>query len=167
MWLLSTSRAELHYFADTRSIPGGYAILSHTWSKSEQTFQQVRDICVRCEESSQNPRDLVSDKICNCCKLAERDGYKWVWIDSCCIDKSSSMELSEAINSMFDWYVFAEVCYVYLEDVRTDPRKNPRQFFRARWHTVDGRCKSYSPRRWSCFCQWTGRPSGRSIASPR
>lgn len=39
------------------------------------------------------------------------------WIDSCCIDKTSSAELSEAINSMFEWYRRAEVCYAYLSDV--------------------------------------------------
>jgi hypothetical protein len=39
---------------------------------------------------------------------------------ACCIDKSSSAELSEAINSMFAWYRNAKVCYVYLEDVPHD-----------------------------------------------
>ncbi|KAL3423551.1 hypothetical protein PVAG01_05298 [Phlyctema vagabunda] len=34
-------------------------------------------------------------------------------MDSCCIDKTSSAELSESINSMFDWYRDAVVCYVY------------------------------------------------------
>ena len=135
MWLLSTYRAELHYFPDTRSLSEGFAILSHTWLGAEQTFQQVRDICARCKQSGQNPRDLVSDKIRNCCITAERDGYKWLWIDSCCIDKSSSTELSEAINSMFDWYVLAEVCYAYLEDVHKDPEDDESEFLEARWHT--------------------------------
>ena len=49
--------------------------------------------------------------------LAVRD----VLIDSCCIDKTSSTELSEAINSMFNWYALSEVCYVYLEDVPHAP----------------------------------------------
>jgi hypothetical protein len=34
-----------------------------------------------------------------------------------CIDKTSSAELSEAINSMFRWYKKAQMCYAYLEDV--------------------------------------------------
>ena len=135
MWLLNTHDAKLHDVADTRSLPGGYAILSHTWSGAEQSFREVRDICARSEGLGQNPRYFVSDKIRNCCIIAERDGYDWVWIDSCCIDKSSSAELSEAINSMFDWYVLAEVCYVYLEDVRSDPNANPAEFIAARWHT--------------------------------
>lgn len=59
----------------------------------------------------------LSDKIREICKIAREAGFRLVWIDSCCIDKSSSAELSEAINSMFDWYRLADVCYVYLEDV--------------------------------------------------
>ncbi|KAI6138370.1 hypothetical protein BKA82DRAFT_58501, partial [Pisolithus tinctorius] len=48
---------------------------------------------------------------------AVKDGYEWLWIDTCCIDKRSSSELSEAINSMFRWYRDAQVCYAYLNDV--------------------------------------------------
>jgi hypothetical protein len=44
----------------------------------------------------------------------------YIWIDTCCIDKSSSAELSEAINSMYRWYEESEVCYAYLEDVEED-----------------------------------------------
>jgi hypothetical protein len=42
---------------------------------------------------------------------------QWIWIDTCCIDKSSSAELQEAINSMYRWYWNAEVCLVYLSDI--------------------------------------------------
>ena len=139
MWLLSTSRAELHYFSDPSAVQEGYAILSHTWSQSvpEQTFQQVQAIHARCQETGQIPRDLVSNKIRNSCLVAERDGYVWVWIDSCCIDKASSAELSEAINSMFNWYILAEVCYALLDDVpvRDDIRAAGSRFRHARWHT--------------------------------
>ena len=44
MWLLSTDRAELHYFPRSFNAAGGYAILSHTWDGDEQTLQQVRAI---------------------------------------------------------------------------------------------------------------------------
>lgn len=56
-------------------------------------------------------------KVLGCCKQALLDGWKWAWIDSCCIDKTSSAELSEAINSMFLWYRESQVCYAYLSDV--------------------------------------------------
>lgn len=51
--------------------------------------------------------------------MAQRQGYRWIWIDTCCIDKSSSAELTEAINSMFQWYAAAQVCYTYLNDAKS------------------------------------------------
>jgi hypothetical protein len=48
------------------------------------------------------------------------DHMLYLWIDTCCIDKSSSAELSEAINSMYRWYEESNVCYAYLEDVEED-----------------------------------------------
>ena len=59
----------------------------------------------------------ISPKVRAFCEVAEREEYKWAWIDTCCIDKSSSAELSEAINSMFRYYTLALVCYAYLGDV--------------------------------------------------
>lgn len=56
-------------------------------------------------------------KILGCCKQAILDGWEYAWIDSCCIDKTSSAELSEAITSMFLWYKEAQVCYAFLSDV--------------------------------------------------
>ena len=56
-------------------------------------------------------------KILDSCKQAKKDGYEWLWVDTCCIDKRSSAELSEAINSVYRWYENAQVCYVYLHDV--------------------------------------------------
>ena len=137
MWLLSTDRAELHCFPSLDTIDGGYAILSHTWSDNESTFQDLQEIKRQCEESGENPRDLVPSKIRSCCIVAERDGFRWVWIDTCCIDKTSSTELSEAINSMFSWYSESEVCYAFLADVPSDDVVDaPDSAFRcARWHT--------------------------------
>ena len=140
MWLLSTDRAELHYFANNFDAAGGYAILSHTWDKGrEQTFQEVLAIGERCKSDGTNPRDdpKLSLKIRNCCKLAKEYGYHWVWVDSCCIDKTSSSELSEAINSMFRWYKEAEVCFAYLADVPNDCnlKWDPSAFKKSRWHS--------------------------------
>ncbi|KAM5539582.1 hypothetical protein V8D89_006691 [Ganoderma adspersum] len=137
MWLLSTDRAELRYFSRNFDADGGYAILSHTWERDEETFQDVEAIGERCRREGTNPRDFVHEKIRNCCLLAEKEGYRWVWIDSCCIDKTSSSELSEAINSMYQWYTEAEVCYAYLADVPGDCVLDAADsaFRKSRWHT--------------------------------
>ncbi|KAI0100589.1 heterokaryon incompatibility protein-domain-containing protein [Nemania sp. FL0031] len=86
-----------------------YAILSHTWGKEEVSLAEFQ----KAKTTSQGYR-----KILNCCKQAISDGLDYVWIDTCCIDKSSSAELSEAINSMYQWYRDSAICYAYLDDVK-------------------------------------------------
>ncbi|KAI1791164.1 HET-domain-containing protein [Ganoderma leucocontextum] len=141
MWLLSTNRAELHFFSgpEDSAIMGGYAILSHTWGnlKDEQTFQETQALYERCKETGDNPRDLATPKVRESCMLAERRGYRWIWNDTCCIDKTSSTELSEAIKSMFRWYSLAEVCFAYLADVESDCVLDApgSAFSTARWHS--------------------------------
>ncbi|KAF2690737.1 HET-domain-containing protein [Lentithecium fluviatile CBS 122367] len=90
--------------------PPPYAILSHTWDEHEITFQEYYDYQAR----ARHP--VSANKIANACAKAKRHGSKYMWIDSCSIDKSSSNEFSEAINSMFKWYQNSERCYVYLSD---------------------------------------------------
>ncbi|KAL8989516.1 MAG: hypothetical protein Q9169_008345 [Polycauliona sp. 2 TL-2023] len=107
MRLLHTERLEFQEFFDSQ-IPK-YAILSHRWTSDEVSFQDFE----LCKEQ----RRPSFDKIKNFCSLANKDGHEWGWIDTCCIDKRSSAELSEAINSMYSWYKQAEVCYAYLMDV--------------------------------------------------
>lgn len=59
-------------------------------------------------------------KLKGVCDQAFQDGLNYIWVDTCCIDKTSSAELSEAINSMYAWYKNSAVCYVYLHDVDHD-----------------------------------------------
>src|SRR6266480_5151756 len=99
MRLLNARTRQLESFNDERKIPE-YAILSHTWGKDEVTFRDFAEL---------SPEQLILkegyDKVAKCCaKSLEYDGLEWVWMDTCCIDQSSSAELSEAINSMYQWY---------------------------------------------------------------
>ena len=136
MWLLNTARAELKFFPTPESVPGGYVILSHVWDEHEQTFQEIQAIRDQCSADGTNPRDLVCDKVREFCVLAEHGGHEWAWADMCCIDKTSSTELSEAIASMYRYYSLADVCSVYLRDVPTDCDLDaPDSAFRkSRWH---------------------------------
>ena len=139
MWLLSTDRAELHFFSTIRAAQAvGFAILSHVWGDQEQTFRDTEAIRLECAGFDINPRDRSSEKVHMCCIIAERYGHKWIWNDTCCIDKTSSSELSEAINSMYTLYECAEVCYAYLEDVPPDCRPSlgadaGNAFVQSRW----------------------------------
>src|SRR5450432_318927 len=111
MWLLNTSTLVLNDFVGANIPP--YAILSHTWGLADEevSFRDLRKARATAEGKA------GYNKVQNCCLKAAQDGYQYVWIDTCCIDKRSSAELSEAINSMYKWYQNAEVGYVYLVDV--------------------------------------------------
>lgn len=111
MWLIETESLKLEYFLG-KDIPC-YAILSHTWGDGEASFQDWQDL----RKASQKTGFA---KIKSACAQARDDGLRYIWVDTNCIDKSSSAELSEAINSMFAWYKNSWVCYVYLADVK-DP----------------------------------------------
>jgi hypothetical protein len=126
--------------------PPLYAILSHTWGEDEVTFHDMADL-----DTARKKQAFA--KIEQCCRQALRDGLSWAWVDTCCIDKTSSAELSETINSMFKWYERAMKCYAFLSDVSAQPEDvvfgglelgkqlgdrsvdGMHSFFRSRWWT--------------------------------
>ena len=125
-----------------------YAILSHTWDQAgEQTYKQLKKIQKRHAHTSRASlitrlssiwtEAELSPKIRDACSHARTEGFRYIWIDSCCIDKTSSSELSEAINSMYAWYARADICYAYLADVPTeeDHTKDGSCFRKSRWFT--------------------------------
>ena len=106
-----------------------YAILSHTWVDEEEiSYTDMTSI----NGTSDHPatRKLGYLKIRGTCNEAQSRGFRYAWVDTCCIDKSSSAELSEAINSMFQWYKMSAVCYVYLTDIF-----ELQNFTDSRWFT--------------------------------
>lgn len=114
-----------------------YAILSHTWGKDEEevTFHEVG--------SKPSETKAGHAKIELCGRQAERDGWQHFWVDTCCIDKANHTELSKAITSMYRWYQNAQICYVYLADVLSEPGDSGHQsdrcwkssFRKSRWFT--------------------------------
>jgi len=95
-----------------------YAILSHRWIGQEVDYDEMVELAnIALGKREEIRRRDGYQKILKSCKQAQKDGYKWLWVDTCCIDKRSSAELSEAINSMYRWYENAKVCYAYLHDV--------------------------------------------------
>jgi hypothetical protein len=130
MRLLHTTDLTLHTYY---SSPPKYAILSHTWlAEGECTFQDL--------ENRQNLDKPGWIKIRSFCVLARWKGYDYVWIDTCCIDKTSSAELQEAINSMFAYYRDSDTCFVYLADVEDrsqyrDGHAFWEAFVSSRWFT--------------------------------
>ena len=118
------------FFADITTPK--YAILSHTWEAEEVTFEDLQD--------GTGIKKAGYKKIQFCGEQARRDGLQYFWVDTCCINKSSSAELSEAINSMFRWYRESTKCYVYLSDVlrtavSTDDLAWELAFLKNKWFT--------------------------------
>jgi hypothetical protein len=117
------------YFQEDEIPP--YAILSHTWEDGEILFRDL--------EEGRHWFKAGYHKLDFCRKQAANDGLKYFWVDTCCINKSSSAELQEAIISMFSWYRNAAKCYVYLTDVTMGDNLEPAQteiaFRNSRWFT--------------------------------
>ncbi|RFU77669.1 het domain-containing [Trichoderma arundinaceum] len=105
-----------------------YAILSHTWEEEEVTFQDFNHQEIRSQKKGFH-------KLQKLCELAKQDGLQYAWADTCCIDKTSSSELTEAINSMFRFYLDAEVCYAWLMDLPADNRDIHYRLDKCRWFT--------------------------------
>ncbi|KAI9855986.1 MAG: hypothetical protein M1813_009311 [Trichoglossum hirsutum] len=124
MRLINTSTLEFHEFYPSET--PRYAILSHVWGDGEVTFRDM----------SLPNRSLKKGyvKVTQACRMALEHGLGFVWVDTCCIDKSSSAELTESINSMFQWYMNAAVCFAFLEDLLpTTPTEDG--LGRCRWFT--------------------------------
>ncbi|KAI8948104.1 heterokaryon incompatibility protein-domain-containing protein [Xylaria longipes] len=124
MRLLNVKTLRLEDFLLTKKRPK-YAILSHTWLEEEVLFHHIENL-----ERSALEKLKGFAKVRDSCARAEADGYDYIWIDTCCIDKSSSAELSEAINSMFTWYRQSDVCYGFLADVKGNDTKS---LYKSRW----------------------------------
>jgi hypothetical protein len=112
--------------------PPSYAILSHTWTEGQEvTYGEL--------VAGTGKEKAGYAKICFCVERAAEDDIHYSWVDTCCIDKSTSDEISTAINSMFRWYQRASKCYVYLSDVQVPDEvvdvRWKEAFRRSRWFT--------------------------------
>ncbi|KAF6827287.1 HET domain-containing protein [Colletotrichum plurivorum] len=138
MWLINTQSLTLQEFVDPSSAE--YAILSHTWEDEEVTFQDINNL-----EQSGARRKTGFSKIVKTCEIARQMDLRFAWVDTCCIDKSSSAELCEAINSMFSWYKHSTVCLVFLSDLPALENPVPQ--------VISGRGFPYSQETFGA-CRW-------------
>ncbi|KAE8362386.1 heterokaryon incompatibility protein-domain-containing protein [Aspergillus caelatus] len=128
MRLLHASAFEIRTFPDGDTPP--YAILSHTWEE-EVTYADLQDF-----HSTYVTEKKGFGKIKSSCRVANADGFTYIWIDTCCIDKSSKADLTEivsAINSMYQWYGEASICYAYLADIVSKEDIGNSRWFTRGW----------------------------------
>lgn len=121
MRLLNVNTFAFEEFYDETTLPK-YAILSHTWEEEEVSYKEIR----KTPELARKKKGFA--KIEGCAAIAKESALNYIWVDTCCINKSSSAELSEAINSMYRWYQDSECCYAFLSDVPTSLARG--------WHEV-------------------------------
>ncbi|KAL8387014.1 hypothetical protein RB595_010222 [Gaeumannomyces hyphopodioides] len=117
--LIDVKTLRMSVFSNEASTPQ-YAILSHTWVEGQEAdFQNMMQVMgsdkILSSEAWSNHPGL--NKIKRACETVASSGHDYIWIDTCCINKSDLTELSESINSMFKWYKRARVCYAYLADL--------------------------------------------------
>jgi hypothetical protein len=146
MGLINTRTFVLEeYFGD--QIPK-YAILSHTWRDEEVSYQDRQD------ENRKSAKKKGLQKIQTACVVAQHRGIEYLWVVTNCINKDSSSELSEAINSMFTWYERSFICFAYLDDFHCEQKRktgldnfgNSRWFTRG-WTLQELMCNSLTVRR--------------------
>ncbi|KAH6721842.1 heterokaryon incompatibility protein-domain-containing protein [Leptodontidium sp. MPI-SDFR-AT-0119] len=132
MRLINTATLQLESFPrfDRPQIPP-YAILSHRWGADEISLQEMQT------PTPSLTSKLGYQKVVKCSAVAASFGFEYIWIDTCCIDKTNNVELTEAINSMFNYYRDADVCYAYLADVPSDDDASAEGsgFRRSSWFT--------------------------------
>lgn len=136
MRLINTHSLKLEEYNNDDAPP--YAILSHTWGNEEVSFEEMMKTSRTRTGAEKLRRKAGFYKIEGSARIARGDGYGFIWVDTCRIEKISSAELSEAINSMFRWYQRSEVCYAYLTDIPGDDNTvSPRshQIRHSRWFT--------------------------------
>jgi hypothetical protein len=106
----------------------GYAMLSHRWEEKEPLLHDIQDNVVY-------ELDPVGGnvKLQSFCKTARTTGFRWAWMDTCCIDKRNSAELQESVNSMFTWYHHSALTIIYLSDV--PPSSKPGAMTKSIWNT--------------------------------
>ncbi|KAK4442962.1 HET-domain-containing protein [Podospora aff. communis PSN243] len=137
MRLLHTVDFTLHSFVGPEQDAPHYAILSHTWDDDEVLFEDMATPERMVEMA--NLKAKAWKKVERSCAMARALSFDYIWIDTLCIDKSSSAELSEAINSMFEWYALSSVCLAYVSDYKDEGLKSgaadPTHFLKSRWFT--------------------------------
>ncbi|KAF1826669.1 uncharacterized protein K489DRAFT_313605, partial [Dissoconium aciculare CBS 342.82] len=106
-----------------------YATFLHLWSRNaadEISFADVQHNTYRAKLGFMKLEQVLS--------RAAQDGFEFLWIDTCCIDKTSSAELSEAINSMYRYYHDSAICYVFMADVFDAERDfSESRYWRRGW----------------------------------
>jgi hypothetical protein len=129
MRFINTTSLKFHEVSDLELQKLKYSILSHRWTWGNDEILYVDVLCMDSGVKSKGGYAKFADA----CALAERLGYEFLWIDTCCINKTDAAELAEAINSMYRWYSMANVCIAYLQDATSTAQITESEWFNRGW----------------------------------
>lgn len=128
MRFLNTTTISFEEVSDSEIDKLDYAILSHRWGADEDEIS-YEDRLSSDDEALSLKKGFA--KIKGFCALASSQNCRYGWVDTCCINKGDSSELTEAINSMYLWYRQSKICHVYLQDVPRKPWTESEWFDRG------------------------------------
>jgi hypothetical protein len=131
MRFINTTSFKFHEVSDleVQRLKNGYSILSHRWTWGDEEIMYVDILSM----GSAVKAKAGYTKFTGACALAKKLGYDLIWIDTCCINKTDSVELGEAINSMYRWYALAKICIAYLQDVNSPIQFSSSDWFNRGW----------------------------------
>ncbi|KAJ8592030.1 hypothetical protein M405DRAFT_813388 [Rhizopogon salebrosus TDB-379] len=92
-----------------------YVMLSHMWEENEPLLHDIHGRDIHGKKTFGSSGGIT--KLKSFCKTARDAGYRWAWVDTCCIDHTNNVEVQQSVNSMFVWYRHAALTIVYLSDV--------------------------------------------------
>lgn len=112
-----------------------YAVLSHRWGPGEPDFKTISEMGgVTAATNDQRYAELPGyKKLLSFCLKVQSLGFNYAWTDTCCIDKRSSAELQEALNSMYQWYNHSSLCIAYLGQAETLEELGQDEWFTRGW----------------------------------
>ncbi|KAF8550473.1 hypothetical protein OG21DRAFT_1446572 [Imleria badia] len=90
-----------------------YVTFSHVWVGEEPSFQDVNSVGSVWDLDS----SPLNEKLKKFCEMVRKDGYRWAWSDTCCIDKTISTVLNQSLTMMYKWYEASAATFVLLADV--------------------------------------------------
>ncbi|KAG2353482.1 heterokaryon incompatibility protein-domain-containing protein [Suillus spraguei] len=119
---------EIERIQDVVAAYFGYVMLSHRWEGTEPLLHDIQGKVVY----DLDPVGGIA-KLQSFCETARDKGYRWAWVDTCCIDQTNNVEVQQSVNSMFIWYRHSTLTIIYLSDV--PPSSQPGALANSAWNT--------------------------------
>ena len=110
-----------------------YVILSHRWEGKEPPLHEVQD-----EVIYKLPPAKGIVRLQSFCRIVKKPGYRWAWVDTCCIDEKNPSEVQCSAHSMFSWYHHSALTIIYLSNVPRSGNQYASQFCSFHANTSDG-----------------------------